>query len=505
MKRLLQPLLLSTATGLLVALADPGYGLQALIWIAFLPLLRCLEPLSPKERCIWGWWSGFVCYLLILPWLLALWDWASGFILIGYVFLSAMLALLWAGWAWCCGWLLKKPSILPLLGAPSLWVVLEFARSSGPFGFSWGVVGYDLHPYVDLAQLASWTGVLGLSCVAMLANVGLYLNWKRKKARFALAAGLTVLAVFVMGSWSRTEVQFRMRQAQHLEIALVQPNIPQREKGDPSNLDTLFARYESLLASILGPVDLLILPESILPTLVLDDGDIREKLLAYATNLQAAMLLGTFTRQEQDLFNSAALVSPQGEVLGTYDKVRLVPFSTESFPFIDWLNELGLQRWIGPLSLGALTPGAGFTPVSLEKAVLGTPICFESTFPGITRSFARQGAQVLVTITNDAWFKESIELAQHFAMGILRAVETGRAFVQVANTGLTGVALPDGTVLLQAAPHQALTVRASVPLMERNTPYVIYGDWFVGMVFLVLLVVTTRGALAKGQSSHPSI
>lgn len=94
MKRWLQPLLLSTATGLLVALSDPGYGFQALIWIAFLPLLWCVERLSPKERCIWGWWSGFVCYLLILPWLLALWDWASGFILVGYVFLSALLALL---------------------------------------------------------------------------------------------------------------------------------------------------------------------------------------------------------------------------------------------------------------------------------------------------------------------------------------------------------------------------------------------------------------------------
>lgn len=502
MKRTLRVLLPSTLTGVLVALSDPGYGWNPWVWVAFIPLLWSMDRLSLRGASACGWWSGFIFNLLILHWLLALWDWATGFIVAAYVLLSALMALQWAVWAAFFRWLRTKSPALLMLGLPSLWVVLEYARGSGPFGFQWGVLGYDLYQYQHLVQLAAWTGVLGLSFLVQWVNAALYIVLQHRQWPIAFLVACTVLAVGLMGNWHRQAVRERMELAPRLELALIQPNIPQLEKSNPARLDSMMERYEALLTAVGQPVDVIVLPESILPTLVLDDDVVREKLLAHVHGADTAMLLGTFTRRagdvlNDDVFNSAVLLSQHGSVLGIYDKVQLVPFSTESFPGIEWLNRLGLQRWLGPLSLGALTAGASFSPLQLNTVLIGTPICFESTFPGIGRAFVRSGAQLLVALTNDAWFKRSIELQQHFAMGTLRAVETGRAFVQVANTGTTGVSLPDGSVPVKDSAHQASTIITSVPLMQSDTPFVIFGDWFVGSALVLLVGVCARKLLQR--------
>lgn len=447
-----------------------------------------LKSQSNKQRFWRGWIAGFVFFLCILLWLLTLWDWAGLFIVFGYVALCAALGATWGAWALACGALLKKKPLLLLVAGPSLWVLLEFLRSSTQLGFAWGVLGYALTPQLTLAQLAAWTGVWGLSFLVVLVNVGLFLAWQTRNIRYVLWVGLLLIGIGLWGAWHRQGVDLAAAKATSVTVALVQPNISQRKKSDPSLLDSLRDRYQALLTNIDASVDLVILPESILPTLILNDSATFDMLTNVAKNNDAAVLFGAFTAQQNKLFNSTLLLDPEGAIKGQYDKIQLVPFSTEYFPLIDELKALGLADWLAGLPLGALSRGSGFQPLEWGKFKIGTPICFESSFGWIGRNLVNNGANVLVIVTNDAWFKRSIELEQHFSMATLRAIETGRSVVQVANTGTSGVILPTGKRLLRLPEHQALVDTAKIPLLETKTFYLLWGDWFAALMLVNLLV-----------------
>jgi len=481
--RSLGPAVLS---GALAGLAFPGHGWDGLLWIAFVPLLAqaTAEPRGAFGR---GWLAGFTYFLLILPWLWTLWDWAGPLILAGYVVLCALMGLGWGAWSWGCA---RTGGRAPLLVvAPALWVLLEFARGLGPLGFTWGTLGAALHAHPHLLQLAALTGVGGVSALVVWVNAAALLAWRRRRLRFAVLALLPLIAALGWGAWHARALEGELARAPELRLALVQPNIPQREKTDPTRLESLQARYAELLASVTRPVDLVVLSESILPTLVLDDADALGLLSSFARERETAVLFGTFAGEGSELYNAAVLLDPSGAVAGRYDKVQLVPFSTEYFPLIEELKALGLDRWLAGLPLGSLTAGRAFQPLEWEAGRIGTPICFESSFGRVGRAFVRAGAQALIAITNDAWFKRSPELEQHFAMGAVRAAETRRAFVQVANTGITGAYLPTGAPLGRAAPLAARVHYERIPLLDGETLYVRWGDWFAGAAALALVVV----------------
>ncbi len=495
--RFLAPAVLS---GTLAGLAFPGHGWDGLLWIALVPLLARVST-ARQGAFRQGWLAGFAFYLLVLTWLWTLWDWAGPLIAIGYVALCALLGVSWGVWAWGCARAARWAGSAGLLTvAPALWVVLEYGHSLGPLGFTWGALGTALHAHPSLLQLASLTGVWGLSALILWVNAAALLAWRRRRWRFALAALLPLVLLLGWGAWHVRGVERGLQDAPQLRLALVQPNVPQREKTDPGLLEPLRARYVDLLETVADPVDLVVLSESILPTFVLDDPDTLGLLSSFARERDTAVLFGTFAGEGSELYNAAVLLDPSGAVAGRYDKVQLVPFSTEYFPLIEELKALGLDRWLAGLPLGSLTAGDAFRPLEWGAGRVGTPICFESSFGRVSRAFVRAGAQALITITNDAWFKGSPELEQHFAMGAVRAAETGRAFVQVANTGITGAYLPTGAPLGRAAPLAARVHYERIPLLDRETLYVRWGDWFAGAAALALIVVLGWGRRARTQS-----
>jgi apolipoprotein N-acyltransferase len=142
------------------------------------------------------------------------------------------------------------------------------------------------------------------------------------------------------------------------------------------------------------------------------------------------------------------------------------------------------------------------------KAAIGTPICFETSFSDISRQFVINGAQVLMSVTNDAWFKDSLELEQHFIMGKVRSVETGRAFVQSANTGLSGIVLPTGEVTLKMEKLTEVSATSIVPLLDHHTLFVHWGSWWVLFVSMGALISAVASLwyerLRPDQSSQPS-
>ena len=199
-------------------------------------------------------------------------------------------------------------------------------------------------------------------------------------------------------------------------------------------------------------------------------------------------------QRPSEIFNSAELVSPGGEFVSRYDKVHLVPFG-EYVPFKDWLSFAGgLTKEVGDFSRGRSR-----TPLQAGDESLGVFICYESIFPNEVRQFAKNGAQVLVNISNDGWYGDSGAYAQHLQQARMRAVENARWLLRTTNTGVTA-AIDSYGRLTQTAPRKVRTVLlASYSLNNRTTFYTRHGDWLgylcaiISVGALVIALTPARG------------
>lgn len=472
--------ILAVLAALLVLLSMPGYLWGGLIFVALVPLFFALEGVTPRQGFGLGYLCGFTFFALLLYWLYALSEWAGAFILLGHLGLAGLLALWW-GLFGALSVTLSGPTLIP-----ALWVILEYLRSLTKFGFTWGFLSDALWQYPQLIQIASLAGTWGISFLIVLVNVLLY----RALSSRRLAYGVFAVGLIVLDwGWGASQLLSRV-EGPPLRIALIHSNVPQRARSDPEQLSYIQNLYLSQLERLTGELDLVLLPESILPAYLLRQPDLLEPYQHQARRVETALILGTIDSRDGKLFNTAALIVPDGTISDLYDKVQLVPFSTEYFPMIGLLRG-GL---LGSLPLGALTPGEGFRPLILPPAGdgrgarLATPICFESIFSQIGRAFVRNGAQALLIITNDAWFKGSKALEQHFAKAVFRAVETGRYTVQASNGGISGVIDPHGKILIATRSEKEQTLQETILLQDHATLYVQLGDWVVYLLAGVTLI-----------------
>lgn len=472
--------ILAVLTALLVLLSMPGYLWGGLIFLALVPLFFAVEGCSPRQGFGLGYLCGFVFLALLFYWLYALSDWAGVFIIFGHVGLAGLLALGWGIFGACRG---VRP-YAPTLSIPAVWVLLEYLRSLTKFGFTWGFLSDALWEYPQLIQIAAVTGTWGISLLIVLVNFLLYRALRERRLLYGLLAmGLIALD----WSWGAYQLARARPEGAPLRLALIHSNVPQRARSDPTQLQEIQNLYLSQLEQLRAEeVDVVLMPESIVPAYLLRQRELLEPYQEHARRLGAALIVGTIDYRDGKLFNTAALVAPDGEIADLYDKVQLVPFSTEYFPLINFLRSIGLESLIGPLPLGALTPGEAFHPLNSSIGGLATPICFESIFSQISRAFVRNGAQALFIITNDAWFKGSKALEQHFAKAVFRAVETGRYTVQASNGGISGIVDPSGRILVKTRSEQEQILQETILLQDHATLYVQLGDWVVYLLGVVL-------------------
>lgn len=270
-------------------------------------------------------------------------------------------------------------------------------------------------------------------------------------------------------------------------------------KGDPTYLEGVIGGYQRLLNGIDRKVDLVVLPESItLAGFPLQQRELLEPFTQFARERRAYVLLGLVDYRAGRYYNAAALLSPGGEVVGVYDKVHLVPFG-EYIPLRGLLERLRLLGWVEEAVPGDFTPGKSFSPLASSLGKIASPISFESIFPQINRSFTRNGAQLLATVTNEAWYKGSFALPQHFAMGVFRAVENRRFFIQSSNAGLSGIISPRGEILARSPQQKPAIVYGTVSLRDEMTFYARYGNWLVYLAALYLAACAVVGLHARLQ------
>jgi len=367
-----------------------------LSFIALIPLLLSLEVAGTwKEAFRWGYLFGFAFFGVLL-------FWVANVVWLGYFLLVPFLSL-YPGAFGAFFWGVRRTGLPIWASAAVVWTALELIRALGFMGFSWGSVGYALGFYPSLVQLASITGVRGLSFWVVAVN-GLLTEWamgrgtSRLRAAFAL-----VLLPWLYGLWVLANAE---EGQEWIKLALVQGNVDQDVKWDPKFLNFSFSKYEALTGSLKERVDLVIWPETAAPTFLLKRARYRRWVERVTAELRTPLLTGTNDYEwehgrEPEVFNSAVLFLPhEGPVL-KYDKVHLVPFGermplVEIFPFLKDIKIGG-----GP---GNFTPGRRRMLFEVGKARFPALICFEAAFARDVRRFVRDGANLLVNITNDAWF-----------------------------------------------------------------------------------------------------
>lgn len=499
---------LALVSGVLLSFAFPPIG-----WWPFVAALAPVVVMSVNAlRARDAFWPGFffalgffALHLLWLPQSFA--EASGGFFWLLYPPLLAVLGVFW-GLVTFSARRLGGRGVGALWLLPALWVVMEWARTQGPFAFPWGVLGY-LWVGTPLAQAADIAGVYGLSLVT-LAVVSLavsplvYYPYGRFTPRLAWFCGLLVVALWL--GYGTLRVRTFVPDAPLTAVLVQGSTDPYERASSLEGVNREISLYADLSVQALRTLDtppsLIVWPEGV----VLDGsiGSGREVELRESVG-RAPLITGaaTYDAVTGESFNSVYSLADT-RVLGRFDKRYLVPFG-EYFPLTSVLRPVYsvVFGWFGLEFYQTRTPGAETVPLELPNALAGTYICYESVFPQVARTMTARGAKVLVNVSNDAWFGFGQGARQHFYMGTLRAVETRRYLLRGGNDGVTAVVDPLGRTLaeLPRGERGALTVRYG----ERSglTPYVRFGDLLIVWLILYAGVVVgvRRRLLGAGAFS----
>jgi apolipoprotein N-acyltransferase len=506
---------LAAFSGALLALAFPKVGLGPIAWLGLVPLFIALRDLSIKDSLRLGFVAGFVHYLGLVYWVAFTMHtyghlpWYLSLLILALM--AAYLAFYWALFTATLAWLRPKPSLLPLV-ASTVWVATEYLRSHLFTGFPWGLLGHSQYRALHLIQISDLLGVYGISFLIVLCNATLYViilyaaekTWYGSSVtrglipKILLIMGSLLLAVWSYGAWRLKAVDHHIAEASRISVAVVQGNIDQSIKWDPAYQIHTTKIYRDLSLSIKPDrPDLVVWPETATPFYYLANPRLTKVVRDCISDSGTYFLIGSpsFARVDTKVayYNSAYLIGPDGTVAGRYDKVHLVPFG-EYVPLKRWLPFLGkIVAEVGDFSAGA----RGNT-LAWNRHRLGIQICYEVIFPALARALVRNQADLLVNITNDAWFGRTGAPEQHFGMAVFRAIENRRSLVRSANTGISGYIDPAGRILATSRLFERRVMIHDVPLLHMTTVYTRWGDVFAIVVLISVLVLGMRQALRSG-------
>jgi apolipoprotein N-acyltransferase len=527
--------LLAAFAGVLLATAFPKLSFAGFAWISPALLLFATRGKCGGDAFRAGYVGGFAFWLASLYWLLLIPY--PFFPILGWISLAGYLALFFGAWTWLTVHFEFQNSswsgrVVWSLGGAAAWVAIEMLRARLLGGFPWSFLGVSQYRLVPLIQIASVTGVYGVSFLVAWFSLCLYcagemiLRNPTRRHVWQMEIVLPMFAIvfcfvggfFIMASSQSTDDSLR--------VTVMQPRIPQTVIWNPDLDETGFQKFlaQNEIA-LTNPTDLLIWPESAVPEMSVENC---AAISALALKHHVWLILNgedmTTSTSATNFYNSAFLVNPQGRLAATYHKQKLVIFG-EYVPLVKWLPFL---KWFTPI-VGGWTPGdhavtfpitgldestetstniiylgaAGKLPgTSRHQAKTACLICFEDTFPGVARDAARDDLDFFVNLTNDGWFGDSSEQWQHMANSVFRAVENGLPLLRCANNGVTCLINARGGI--EKTFHDAKGseygqgfLTAKIPLLAADqkgkpTFYNQHGDWFGWACSVVTLGLVYR-------------
>jgi len=378
------------------------------------------------------------------------------------------------------------------------WWGLEALKGWLFTGFPWFPLAEALTPWPWAIQSVNLIGAYGLSAVLAMCAAWLAPAGQGSKVRPALAAlvAFALLAAYGLGTIDRMPAP-----SGSFSAALIQGNVDQGVKWSPDMQEETIGKYAALSRSALSrKPDILLWPETAMPFYLQEPSPLSAQVRDFARQTGIPLVTGApgFERRkgrEFSIFNSAFLVNPDGSI-SQYDKQHLVPFG-EYAPFgqdIPILETL-LQ------GVGAFTPGTRTAPLRYGRVAMGVLICYEAIFPELAQKRVEDGANVLVNLSNDAWFGRSAAPVQQLELAALRAVEQGRSLVRATNTGISAVIDSKGRIqaptglFLEAAP-----VAETILLYDDTTLFHRAHGWLEGLASLAALGLLAWTLLAKNRN-----
>lgn len=468
-------------------------------WIALLPLLYAITGATTREALKYGFITGFTAYIGTLYWIVYVVVkygnmpvYAGIFVLL---LLVSYLALYLAIFSYAIVYL-RKYGLREIYTAPIVWVILEYMKSTLFTGFPWVNLGSSQHSFLSLIQVADITGVYGISFVIVLANLVIFdlivcSKDNRKKAIVqSLIALILFFSLLFYGTWRIGGVTAALNTLTFLPVTIVQGNIDQNVKWNPAYQQETMRIYQSLtLEARPEEGGLVVWPETATPFYFQENSSLSKMVTDIAQTTRSWLLFGSPSYHKKpgaiDYFNSAFLVSPEGVPTDKYDKVHLVPYGEyvplrRYFPFISKLV----------VGIGDFSSGAGYRPIETPGGRAGVLICYEGIFPYAGAAYRNQGAQLLLNITNDAWFGNTSAPYQHLAMTAFRAVENRLYLVRAANTGISAIVAPTGAIVSKAGLFETAAIRSKVKYLTINTFYAAYGDLFALLCIIMGFCLT---------------
>ena len=495
---------LSVLTSLLLWLSFPGGGkVWPLLFGALVPFLFVLRGVNARRAALYGLCCGLVHFTILLYWIVIVLGKYGGlewFISLQALFLLALyMSLYFVLFALLArSLLLSFPAAVCLWLLPALWVGLDWFRGIFLTGMPWMDLGYALFEVPHLIQIADLVGHHGVTFLVIFVNTCLMLLFTKKHTfsgyLFIFVSALCLLGSVAMYSKVRfEEVQQAMSatDASRITVGIVQGNIDQSVKWSPSQQKETVENYLSQTQDLLvsDRPALVVWPETALPFYP-PSNDYMQPLKKQVATENFALLTGApwyeivdRKARKANFFNSALLLEPNGTFSGKYYKNHLVPFG-EYIPLKKYLPFLApLVESVGDFSVGTIEQ-----PLVWQDTRIGILICFESVFPELSRKWVLAGANVLVNLTNDAWYGKSSAPHQSLAMSVLRAVETRRSLVRSANTGISAFVTPAGTISRQSELFVPWAAATEVVLFDQLTIWARYGYLFAPVCLAIGLL-----------------
>jgi apolipoprotein N-acyltransferase len=490
-------------------------GIAFLAWLAYFPVFWLLYRISFRASFFYGALYGYVAYSLFNYWLNAFHPLAGVIVDVIYLFYFFILfpvlkiALVFFP---------KRGYLIQLL----VWVSFEYIRTLGFLGYPYGITGYSQWYILPVIQIASLVGVWGVSTLVLFPSVYL-------AALFSRENKLKGMHSFLIGEWipaaiwgiclAGTLIYGFMSPVDYTgaatrRIALVQHNTDPWRGGLVEyrrNFNVLQELSNEALAQNPKP-DLIVWSETAFVPRIEWHKQYRtdreswllvKDLLDYLALQEVPFVIGNDDASKDLLLSkeldgrvdyNAVMLFNKGEVVDIYRKIHLVPF-TEYFPY---------QKQL-PFVYNALIhadthfweKGTEVTVFEINGLKFSSPICFEDSFGYLSRNFVRNGAELLVNLSNDAWSNSLSAQMQHFAMAVFRAVENRRSMVRSTASGQTCAIDPNGRVINMAKPFAEIQLTVDVPIVKNVTSfYTRYGD-FLPRICIILIILMIPAAIIR--------
>ncbi|NOX08071.1 MAG: apolipoprotein N-acyltransferase [Gammaproteobacteria bacterium] len=476
--------LLALFSGLLIPLAFAPYSYGLLVLPALALFFYLLESCSARQAFVRGWCFGLGLFGAGLYWVyisIHFYGHVGIFLSVAVTFaMAALLALYPAIFAWL---VVRFKPVMPglrlVLLMPAVWLLMEWTKGWLFTGFPWLTLGYT---QIDtaLAMYAPIVGVYGLSLLlVMQAGV---LTWVLVVGRRAVLMGGLIFALIWLPALLFDEVQWTQALGEPIAVSLVQGNVDQNDKWNPSLRGEFINQYLEMSLGHLDS-DIIVWPETAIPAFYHQlESSVIAELDRLGKNSGTSFLVGVpvLDQQRWDYFNAVVAL---GQGQGTYYKNHLVPFG-EYLPLRQWLGTLlhFMDIEMGDFSRGGvsqpLIQAAGL-PVSVS-------ICYEAIFETERLSDLPEAA-LLVNVSNDAWFADSSAPHQHLEMVRMRALEAGRWVLRATNTGITAIIDERGRVVARAPQFEVYVLDGQLQPRSGATPFVIWGN--IPVLVLVGLIL----------------